>query len=54
MQIPFQADTGIVDQERKAPLGQETQDFLQVWPSPALGAPSTHVSLGIAGKWGAD
>ena len=52
MLIPVQADTGIVDQERKTPLGQETQDFFQVQPSPAVGAPSTHVFLRIVGKWG--
>lgn len=50
----FQADTGIVDQERKTLLGQETQNFFQVQPLPGVGAPSTHVSLGISGKWRAD
>lgn len=54
MLTPVQADTGIVDQERKTSLGQEAQDSFQVQPSLAVGAPNTHVSLGIIGNWGTD
>ena len=44
MLIPFQAETGIVDQERKTLLGQKTQYFFQsnpcqLWELQALMSP---------------